>query len=291
MPHTASYAAYSSSQLIQHLRELSLLDGPVPHSRFVAILGKCIDFSEAMAVSELLSDLGRKPPNTKGEGDIEGEGDVADIKQRYLQSRGEMMAFIIQSFITVNCPVSLKLPLAGDDTFSHDDKGLSAYQRFYTLHQSQMEAGTLKLQVTIRRHLSATSPHLSQLAVLDNKLSAILIVHSRKALGAVPLLLAKRFQILCFEPAKTKSSKSKLSKSKSSKSKSPKSEPSKQGSLAFRPPDILKPKTEAGIETKSGLEVFLAEMQSVLLAELDIRLQPTLGLIEALTLEKEESTK
>ena len=300
MPQTASY---SSSQLTQRLRELSLLDGPIPHSRFVAIVGKCIDFSEAMAVSELLSDIRRKPAQDAGgvESDIETDIEIKSItaiQQTYIQARGEMMAFIIQSFITENCPVSLKLPLASDDTFSDNDKGISAYQRFYTLHQSQMEAGILKLQVTVRRQLSVSSPRLSTLAVLDSKLGAILIAHSRKALGAVPSLLAKRFQTLCVESSKTKSPKSMLSNStlsnstlSNSKLSNSKLSNSKQDSLAFKSTTIVDDTTEAGIETKNGLKIFLAEMQSVLLAELDIRLQPTLGLIEALTLEQEESKK
>ena len=141
-----------------------------------------------------------------------------------------------------------------------------------------MEAEILKLQVTVRRQLSVSSPRLSTLAVLDSKLGAILIAHSRKALGAVPSLLAKRFQTLCVESSKTKSPKSTLSNSR-------------QDSLAFKSTTIVDDTTEAGIETKNGLKIFLAEMQSVLLAELDIRLQPTLGLIEALTLEQEESKK
>ncbi len=266
MPRSALKTNAPSSPLMQKLHSLSVLDCAQPHSRFVATIGKFIDFSEAMSLSELLSDLPHIASSNDSAGDVSNNTGAktgsAGVKAHYLQSRGEMMNFIVQSFITDNCPVSLRLPVASDATFTHEDQGLSAYQRFYALHQSEMEANILKLQAYIRRYMSAHSTQLSQLVVLESKLNEILLAYSRKALGAIPSLLAKRFHFLHFDPPETTEGDVKESGGK-----------------------------EGGSKENTALQTFLVEMQSVLLAELDIRLQPTLGLVEALIREEEESTR
>ncbi len=262
MPKSALKTTSTTSPLMQKLHGLSVLDCAQPHSRFVATVGKFIDFSEAMTLSELLSDLAytaadahrtaNNAISAASNDDECAETGSEAARKHYLRARGEMMTFIAQSFITENCPVSLRLPLASDATFTHEDQGLSAYQRFYALHQSEMEANILKLQIAIRRRVSAYSPQLSQLVVLESKLNEILLGYSRKALGAIPALLAKRFHFLHVDPLET---------------------------------------AEGGDKENKALQTFLVEMQSVLLAELDSRLQPTLGLIEALIQEEEESTR
>ncbi len=246
-------AKQSGSPLIQRLHELSVLDDRLPHSRFVATVGKFIDFSEAIPLSEFLSEL-RHAAVSHGShchSASDNNTGAAGAKAHYIRARGDMMAFIVQSFITEDCPVSLRLPLVSDATYTHEDQGLGSYQRFYALHQREMESSVAKLQASVRGYLSANSPSLAQLVALESRLSEILTVYSRKALAVIPSLLAKRFHYLYFDP----------------------------------------PQSVAGGGEGSVLQTFLLEMQSVLLAELDSRLQPTLGLIEALVKKEEESKK
>lgn len=266
-------APIEGSPLMQRLRELSLLDGTLPHARFVTTVGKFIVFSEAMTLAEFLSDIAYGEPKAAKSAETEATKlGLDDLKQHYLEARREMMRFIVQSFITENCPVSMRLPLATDLTFSEGDKGLGSYQRFYQLHQSEMQSSILKLQTYIRRYLANYSDHLAQLAALDHKLSNVLAAYSRKAFGIIPLLFAKRFRYLCTEPVNVQQSAAR---------------PKKKKQLLGDQQQGIPEQDRA----EKGLQMFFLEMQSVLLAELDIRLQPTLGLIEALAIEEEKSTR
>ena len=93
---------------------------------------------------------------------------------------------------------------------------------------------------------------LKQLAALDEALDRILYVRERQLLSTVPLLLEGRFeQLLKAHP---------------------------QPPVGTRQADAPALRRQPG----EGLVDFHKEMQGVLLAELELRLQPTAGLIEAL---------
>lgn len=270
MPPKSLSITHPSSPLIKTLQSLSVLDSALPHSRFVATVGQFIDFSEAFTLAGFLGvnagKVGTPLDIVSSDTDASGGGNskTTQAQTRYLTARGEMMAFIVASFPTANTQDQrsggLRLPRVGDDNFNEDDRGLSAYLRFYRLQQSEMEARILQLHTRIRRDLTAQSSSLAQLAALDGKLNEILSSYSRQALAVIPSLLRKRFHYLSNES---------------------------QGI------STLEQETgqEAITESDHVLLAFLREMQTVLLAELDIRLQPTLGLIEALAIEEEENIK
>jgi len=310
MPSTATHTTYPHSPLVKTLQSLSVLDSRLPHSRFVATVGQFIDFSEAFSLSVFLD----KTPKIKAPsdpvnacdnagdsvGDNVGDSAAEKAKAHYLQARGEVMTLIVRSFAFEHSSVerssaeggstkgvsteggstegdsppfaqrssALRLPQAGDEGFNPDDDGLSAYLRFYSLYQSEMESRVLQLHTRIRRQLTSQSSGLAQLAALDGKLGEILTAYSRKALRVIPVLLTKRFHYLHSQYSETIIKDDSLLVDKS----------------ADKNPD-------------KAIHDFLREMQYLLLAELDCRLQPTLGLIDALCSEfpeqdkKEEQTK
>ena len=238
------HAPTTNSRLIHTLQALLALDSTVPHQRFVGQLGKLIDLSGSITLADFLADL----RHVQGQQNSSGSSNSGD-KQGFMQTRGEMVSFIAQSFNTESLQLAFRLPIASDASFSNDDLGLTSYQRFYALHQSEMDGRIIKLLAQIRKHLSTCSTSLAQLAVLDAKLNDILANYSRKLFAAIPTMLAKRFRHLCTE----------------------------QYALAPETHEIR-------------LHTFLHEMQAVLLAELEVRLQPALGLIEALTIEQEKQS-
>jgi hypothetical protein len=275
MPPKSVSTAHPRSSLIKTLLSLSVLDSTLPHSRFVATVGQFIDFSEAFNLADFLGRVPAISANNSGGGI--GGADRADTinnaQSRLLNTRGEMMLLIMASFGTSGSASrtatskttaskampkrssSMRLPRVGDANFNEGDQGLSAYLRFYALQQSEMESRIVQLHTRIRRELTAQSSPLAQLAALDGKLNEVLASYSRKALGVIPSLLRKRFHYLFNESLFNES---------------------------------LFNESEA---EKEALAAFLREMQTVLLAELEIRLQPTLGLIEALATEEEEETR
>ena len=133
------------------------------------------------------------------------------------------------------------------------------YRRFYLAQQRDMELATGPLRAKARDVLARTSSPLKTLATLDAALDSILYDRESKLLGHVPGLLEQRFsQLLKAHQLKLESS-----------------------GLTDNPAYWM----HAG----GWLARFRTDLQTVLLAELDLRLQPTVGLIEALNHETSPS--
>jgi Protein of unknown function (DUF3348) len=118
------------------------------------------------------------------------------------------------------------------------------YRRSYATHQRAMAMRIGALRSDVRAALAKSSPALSRLAALDTVMEEVLGARERSLLATVPALLEKRFARL------------------------------RQAQQEQQPPQHQQP---AAWQTLFG-----QEMQSVLLAELDLRWQPIDGLLAAL---------
>lgn len=117
------------------------------------------------------------------------------------------------------------------------------YRRYYLAHQRDMAARIGGLRVRAREALAARSPAHQQLAELDAVLDQALGDRERDALGSVAVLLEKRFDAELATQAATDA--------------------------------------ERWLEADGWLTRFGKDVQDTLLLELDVRLQPVVGLIEA----------
>ncbi|MDM0078921.1 DUF3348 domain-containing protein [Variovorax sp. J2P1-59] len=128
----------------------------------------------------------------------------------------------------------------------------SPYRQRYLSRQQAMEASVGPLRERLRARLAAGSPAMGRLAAVDAVMEQALGVHEHRLLSTVPSLLEKHFKRLR------------------------KADETARG-------DAEAP-VEPGGATQPGawLDVFRKDMQSVLLAELDVRFQPVEGLLEAL---------
>lgn len=124
------------------------------------------------------------------------------------------------------------------------------YRRYYLAQQRDLEANAATLRSNVRGAAARAGAALRQLAALDEALDGILEERQSRLLATIPSLLEKRFKFL---------------------------QQAHQRSLDDAPP---------GAKPGGWLAGFVHELQTVLLAELDLRLQPTLGLLEALQNEK-----
>lgn len=115
------------------------------------------------------------------------------------------------------------------------------YHRSYLAHQRSMQTAAANLRTQVRMAASTCSPALRRLAALDGELERALGVRERGLLAALPMFLGKRFETL------------------------------------------LTQAMEGGDDPAPGvwLAAFCRDVQTVLFAELDLRLQPALGLLEA----------
>jgi hypothetical protein len=137
-------------------------------------------------------------------------------------------------------------------------------QRYLAIQQS-METGVGNLRGRLRGMLAAKTPAMARLAVVDAVMERALSERERNLLAAIPGLLAGHFERL-----REAAQKRQVEGSDSGDGKA--------GAKA-----ASKPHTNAAPLTPNAwLDIFRKDMQSVLLAELDVRLQPVEGLLAAL---------
>jgi hypothetical protein len=126
-----------------------------------------------------------------------------------------------------------------------------AFRQTYLSMQQTMETGIANLRGRLRAKLSGTTPAMSRLAEVDAVMERALSPRERSLLATVPGLLGGHFERL------RKAEQEMLANSQASDD-APKSKPG------------------------AWLNAFRKDMQSVLLAELDLRFQPVEGLLAAL---------
>lgn len=251
MPQTARPDARPRSRLVQGLSDLTGLRTAASGASIADQLGRLIDLSDSIALARAFDALQRLPFRA-------GSGDT-DLRDDLLQSRADMVTFIVRSFTEARDSVPFSLPLPEAETLATDGSGFAPYQRFYALHQSEMEHRIVQLRQRVRQTLGGRSAELARLAALDKALDATLAAHGRKQLAAVPRLLGARFQQLRQQHL---------------------AERAKAADSAADAPDLW-------LQAGGWLARFRRDLLELLLAELETRLQPVLGLIEALDTQTE----
>ena len=118
----------------------------------------------------------------------------------------------------------------------------------YVEQQRRMEMSVDALRCHARERLTATSPELAQLAMLDGVMDQMLGGREQHLLSTVPSFLKKRFEQL------------------------------RRAAASEATPEAQPDPTRA----PAWMDQLAAEFQQALLAELDLRLQPVAGMAEAL---------
>ena len=124
------------------------------------------------------------------------------------------------------------------------------YRRCHAAHQRAMAASIGPLRTQVRAALSAQSPALGRLAALDAAMDAALAPRERQWLSTLPTLLERHFLRL--------------------------------GRVHPNPYPHSYPPADPSPQPAAWLAVFCSDMRAVLLAELNLRLLPVEGMIEAL---------
>jgi hypothetical protein len=141
---------------------------------------------------------------------------------------------------------------AAGDTPADTAPAFAPYRRRYLTRQQAMETRIAPLRARVRATLAARSPAMARLAAVDVVMEQALAAQERRLLSTVPVLLEKHFERLRQA-----------------------AQPVPDDAQLPLEPDAAPPSSE-------WLNVFCRHMQDVLLAELDIRLQPVEGLLDAL---------
>ena len=252
MVQTSSSTFPEPSRLEKLLTELSSAKFSPAEHNLAERLSYLIGVSGSINLARSLKQLPAKVESKASDDDVSPEADLASACQ-------QMMLVITSSFVAEEGAeyheTQLKVPSANGLRLEAL-QGYDPYRRFYVAHQTEMALGLQALRRRIRASLRGISAELHQLAKLDEILDENLTVDTRRLFNVIPKLLEERFNFLLEEHRKKTNENSS---------------------------DDL----EYWLLPEGWLSLFYHDMREMLLAEFDVRLQPILGLLEALNEQKD----
>ena len=245
---------FHSSRFIRCLADLAMVDAADPGNAFAETLGQWIHFADAITLSAVHNDGIANQPTMQPEAH-------AAVHTAAVAEFERTQTFLVNS-ITKSCAPNpgrthIKLPAPILELPLDLAAAYAPYRRFYETHQRDMELSIQPLRTNTREALAKASPRLRKLAELDAALEKILRDRERQLLSKVPVQLRKRFDQLF------KEHQQKLADTQQA--------------------DNPARWTQAG----GWLARFCSDMQMLLLAEVELRLQPAMGLIEAFKQDKQ----
>lgn len=236
---------FNSSQLIRVLADLALVQAADSGGAFAEKLGLWVGFTDAIGLRAAQVAAHESPVDTQPD----EKGEAAEA---FTRVRDNLVLAINSRESPSGARSRTVLPLPKAGAPYADAIVFEPYRRYYIAHQRDMERQIQSLRANVRNALATASPALRQLADLDAAFDTILSERESKLLSTLPKLLEQRFRQLLEEHQLAQA-----------------------GSNEADNPDLwMKP--------DGWLARFCNELQTVLIAELDLRLQPSEGLIEAL---------
>jgi hypothetical protein len=173
------------------------------------------------------------------------------LEQEFHRVRTALVTAIMASGASPASEKRVRNPLPQPEAATETDAGYAPYHQRYFDQQRHMALRIEALRAHVRQAIANVSPELGQLATFDALMDQMLGGREQKLLSTVPVLLERRFEHL-----------------------------RKAHQLGL---DAAQQQDAPALWRQPGgwLDVFGKEMQEVLLAELEVRLQPVVGLIEA----------
>lgn len=239
-------ATFNRSALVRVLSD-TLPEVSEPKFDFGERLGQWLDFSDALTLFSVLNtEAGSDTPIPSGNSDLPAQ--LARVRRNLSDSIHNDGVF---SADPAGIPARLPFPTPLPNASAESAADFSPYHRYYLAHQRDMNAAITALRANARKALAGQSASGKQLADLDAAFEKFLGVRERNLLANIPIMLGKRFNQRYAEHRAT---------------------------LADDGADDPATWTQPG----SWLEAFCHDAQTVLLAELELRLKPVAGLIAAL---------
>jgi hypothetical protein len=244
---------FHSSKLIRCLADLAIFDAVDPGNAFAEQLGLWIHFADAITLSAVHNDSMASLPKIQPDAQVVAH---AAVGVEFDRIQAVLMNSIMKSCSPNSGKTHITLPEPECELPIDLVAAYAPYRRFYEAHQRDMELSIRPLRINVREAVAKVSPRLKKLADLDATLEKILSDRESKLLSKTPALLRKRFEQLFKEH--------------------------QQKLVDTQQVDNPAGWTQAG----SWLARFCNDMQMLLLAEVELRLQPTMGLIEAFNLDR-----
>lgn len=246
MAQASTLIALHSSRLIRLLSELAVSDVEPSTRRFGDRFGQLFALSDSISLSQMHSELASTEFESR-------HADINALSEEGLAIQKKLVESISQRFIAEpgKATARNRFPALREAANAEQLTTYSSYLAFYANLQREMDREIQHLLSVIRDGASGLSPELAKLVVIDTELGATLANHSRKLLGQIPRLLERRFDYL---------------------------RQHHHQSLFDDQADDCQTWGKPG----GWLDTFRLDMHQTALAELDLRLQPAIGLLEAI---------
>ena len=233
---------FNSSRLVRLLSDLASVDVEASRQDFAERLGQWLDVFDGITLHAAHQSIKTA--------DEKKPADALLARNFVLEQEFHRVRMALVKAITANSasPASerrVRNPVPQPEAATETDAGYAPYHQCYLDQQRQMALRIDALRAHVRQAIAKVSPRLGQLATFDAVMDQMLGGREQKLLSTVPVLLERRFEHL-----------------------------RKTHQLGL---DAAQQQDAPAL----WLDVFGKEMQEVLLAELEVRLQPVVGLIEA----------
>lgn len=246
-------AQIHSSRLWRFLTENGMASAAVAAGDVGQQLGDWLDFRQAIALHGILNPESPPPASPRARATVKPEA----LRLHVDKVRTALEQSITQGATAGSGLTRIDMPPPVLDEPVDPKRAFEPWRRFIASHQRQMETVVRTLRAQVRSQLAQGTPAQQQLATLDAAFENILVEREARLLYTVSQMLEKRFAQALKHHLK------------------PAAEPVAQASPAQGP--------------LPWLTALNHDVRSALLAELDTRLQPTLGLLEAFSPESTPS--
>jgi hypothetical protein len=270
-------ASLYSASLVRFLTENALL-APARQAEDVGQkLGDWLDFRQAIALHGVL------PPDTANAtqaaplpAHVQRMAPLAPeaLAKHVDKVRAQLIESITQGAPAGSGLARIDMPAPVLDEPVEIKTAFEPYRRFVAAHQRQMESTLRSLRAQLRLQLSKHGSAGQQLAALDAAFENILAEREAALLAKTPKLLEKR----CVQALKTHMQ---LQAQAQSAALATETADAAIDNIVANPNDT--PKADPSSWLMPLHQNLRQTLRQALLAELDTRLQPTLGLLEALT--------
>ncbi len=261
---TSAHASLYGSRLIRLLRGLTDESPDPALNNFALHFGKLADLSGSMSLLNAHESIDHVTTD-------DSACDLAAAREDFMKVRTALIRAVVMSFVPPRglTPVRMvKLPTAEKLHSHYQATGVygaprpwlpkvyaaafDPYAAFYVARQRDLAMKVRRLREHQRKLVRQASDEHAQLAALDEALDDALNTRTQELFSVIPKLLARRF-----------------------------------GKLAFAETDALPKRStardlEPWLEPDGWITRFCGDMRELLLAELEIRLRPVIGLMESL---------
>ncbi|MFV1873989.1 MAG: DUF3348 family protein [Oleiphilus sp.] len=239
------------SELIRRVQSLLAKDIPRASGRFSERLTQNMDFSSSLKLSEIHGQLRLIDKRHSQSAQTQGSSADLAVKAESVQAalsrvKRSILLNIEQSFDDQTKQARFPLPVLCPEAENLD---FSVYENFYLAHQKEMSAKIQGLRSYICETMSAASPTMAKLVLLDKTLEETIGLPLRRGFSALNFVMQQHAQVIqtaCHDS-----------------------------------------KTNTKVKQQS-IDEFHVELHQFLLAELELRLQPIHGLLAAFTQEVKE---